>query len=386
MIAKCPRCFYALPPSEATYVCKGLCQPRVDPVATAYAGVDQVSAPVTDIRGVLPPPGQWPACRNGQHPAALELCPRCHQLLPPKWRETDTIAVAMAGSRTTGKSVYLGVIVKQLQAFAGKMGGSFLPLDNASAEAYRENYERVLYEARGLIEPTFRLANQDAVHRVPLTFGLSIPGKPRRAIVLRDVAGEDFEDPQDEGVLFEFLGHADSLFYLVDPLSVRPIQQMLYGLVDTINTQGKEPLTTLSNVLNLVSRASSGGRGVRLAVMLSKFDALQRLAAVEARPWNEIMGNAGAAFSRDPFATDGIWDDRDGDLLDAEVRGLLELLGATPLVNLANLEFADRRFFAVSALGRAPAQGGRSIRGRGIAPFRVLDPMRWVMSGRQWFP
>jgi hypothetical protein len=385
MSAKCPRCFVVLPSDYALYVCKGECQPQSDAVATAYAGTAVANPPGTEIHGVLPPIGKWPQCRGGNHLAGQELCPRCHQLLPPRWREYDTITVAMAGSRTTGKSVYVGVLVKQIQAMAARAGGSFLPIDQASANQYKDNYESVLFKARGLIPPSGRLGTDGALHRVPLAFNLSIPGQPKRAIVLRDVAGEDFEQPQTDSVLFNFLGSADSLFYLVDPLSVRPIQQMLYGLVDTINTQGGDPLATLNNVLNLVSAASNGGQGVKLAVILSKFDALQRLADHEARPWSEIMGNAGAAFSRDPFATNGGWDVRDADLLDAEVRGLLELLGATPLVNLANLEFADRRFFAVSALGVAPAPGGLSTKGRGMAPFRILDPLRWVMNGRGWF-
>ena len=385
MPAKCPGCFAVVPSDFAVYVCKGACPIQVDPLAGAYAGTEISNPPLTEVHGALPAPGHWPQCRGGSHLTSRELCPRCHQPLPPRWRDFDTIALAMAGSRTTGKSVYLGVLIKQIQALAVRAQGSFLPVDQASSEQYKKYYESVLYEARGLIPPSGRLGTEAAVHRNPMSFSLSVPGQPKRAISVRDVAGEDFEQPQTDAVLFNFLGNADSLFYLVDPLSVRPIQQMLYGLVDTINTQGGDPLATLNNVLSLVSNASNGGRGVKLAVILSKFDALHRLADHEARPWSEIMGNAGAAFSRDPYATDGRWDIRDADLLDAEVRGLLELLGATPLVNLANLEFADRRFFAVSALGVAPAPGGLSTRGRGMAPFRILDPLRWVMNGRGWF-
>jgi hypothetical protein len=96
------------------------------------------------------------------------------------------------------------------------------------------------------------------------------------------------------------------------------------------------------------------------------------------------MGNVGAAFCRDPLATMARWVEDDADLLDAEVRGLFDLLSAKPVINMANYDFADRRFFAVSALGRAPSPGGLSLRGRGIAPYRVLDPLRWVMHGRGW--
>jgi hypothetical protein len=384
MKTKCPRCFALLPPAYAVYVCKGLCQPEPDATATAYSGTASALPPLTEINGTLPPPGVSPSCRNGQHVAGQELCPQCHHPLPPKWREYDTIAIAMAGSRTTGKSVYVGVLVKQLRALAARAGGSLQAMDTASTDSYRDNYERVLYEARGLIPPSGRLGAPGAVHRTPLTFALQIPGEARRAIVIRDVAGEDFEQPQADTQLFSFLSNADSLFYLVDPLSVLPIQQMLYGLVDSINTQGGDPLSTLNNVLGLISATSNGGRDVRLAVVISKFDALQRLANHEGHPWNAIMGNVGAAFCRDPLATQARWDQTDSELLDAEVRGLLELLGAKPVINMANFEFEDRRFFAVSALGRAPAPGGLSLRGRGIAPYRVLDPLRWVMHGRGW--
>ena len=38
----------------------------------------------------------------------------------------------------------------------------------------------------------------------------------------------------------------------------------------------------------------------------------------------------------------------------------------------------EHRFFAVSALGASPE--GEKLSDRGISPFRVTDPVRWVLA------
>ncbi len=79
------------------------------------------------------------------------------------------------------------------------------------------------------------------------------------------------------------------------------------------------------------------------------------------------------------------YDDVDGQLLDAEVRSLLQRLDASPLLHapvspITNRYF-DSRFFAVSALGDSPQ--GNELNASGISPFRCMDPVRWVLYDKQ---
>ena len=93
------------------------------------------------------------------------------------------------------------------------------------------------------------------------------------------------------------------------------------------------------------------------------------------------MSNAGAAYLRDNSASRS-YDERDGQLLHEEARSLLVRLHGASIVtaveNPASGVRLARRYFTVSALGQAPA--GRRLSSRGIAPFRCVDPLRWVTS------
>ena len=79
------------------------------------------------------------------------------------------------------------------------------------------------------------------------------------------------------------------------------------------------------------------------------------------------------------------YDETDGDQIHEEVRSLLMALGATGMVNAVENPRSGRqvrhRFFAVSALGAPANINGQDV--KGIAPFRVLDPLRWVMAQKQ---
>lgn len=118
-----------------------------------------------------------------------------------------------------------------------------------------------------------------------------------------------------------------------------------------------------------------------LAVTISKFDTIQKLEQNPNTQWAKIMGNTGAAFRRDTgwnFYFD------DATILSYEVDSLLRFLKANDLINMVNnISQNGRQYFAVSALGEAPT--GRQLARSGIAPFRVLDPLRWMLSSRGVF-
>lgn len=93
------------------------------------------------------------------------------------------------------------------------------------------------------------------------------------------------------------------------------------------------------------------------------------------------MSNDGAAFNRDTSSTRN-YDEMTGQLLHEEVRSLLHKLNAGPLVTaVENPSMGHKlthRYFVISSLGQPPT--GTQLHTRGIAPFRVTDPVRWVTS------
>ncbi len=101
--------------------------------------------------------------------------------------------------------------------------------------------------------------------------------------------------PDLRGVEWGFFGAADAVLFLFDPMRVQVVKDQLRDLVPTDHYTGGDPTDVMRTVMRLI-----GDGPPKLAVILSKFDALQALRRVRGSAWGQVMAHAGAAFSRDP--------------------------------------------------------------------------------------
>ena len=381
-MTKCPRCFSFLRDDRFAW----MVDPRIpgprfrDADASALYGAEIMSP---QIYSVAPPPGY----RGPLHTAAdasralanqpvVEICPICHFVLPDGWRQGHAVCIVMAGARATGKSIYIAVLIKQLELLCESLGVSMEPANASAAQAYAINYETPLYVQRGLIPPTPTAQIQPPHQREPLTFSIGAWNGVRRFVVLRDVAGEDLEAGNTYAMHFKFFANADAVFFMFDPLRIKGIRDQLQDLLPQQGWGGGDPRSVLSNVLLAV-----GAGQPRLAVILSKFDALRALRDVEGSDWSYVMSNSGASYLRDT-STSRQYDDVDGQLLHEEVRSLLLRLHGSAIVTAVENPSTGvpllHRYFVVSALGQPPV--GNQLNARGVAPFRCADPLRWVTT------
>ena len=310
------------------------------------------------------------------------VSPYNNRELLPNWTESVTHCVAMAGARNSGKSLYTAVMVKQLKQLAHKHNHSVFAADQSTEQRFQEKYEQPLFQEMKSMDPTPSAVATDAYQRDPLIFDLGQWPDPEGTmrtnyLVFRDVAGEDLEnlpEREDDREALSFFKYADLVIFLFDPLREREIRDYLHGLVPDFGELGAEPTRVLENLITLMGEDSPPP----LAVTISKFDTIQKLEQNPNTQWAKIMGNTGAAFRRDTgwnFYFD------DATILSYEVDSLLRFLKANDLINMVNnISQNGRQYFAVSALGEAPT--GRQLARSGIAPFRVLDPLRWMLSSR----
>lgn len=375
-MSKCPRCFTELPSTQAWMCVSGDCTPATGAPRGVTGPIRTVERPVQGTE--TPDPGP-PTCGKCDG-ATVEVCTvrSCRFVLPPGWRETPSTCVVMAGARATGKSMYIAVLVKQLEQFGEIAGIRVSPATRTSAALYSTVYEKPLFEQRGMLAPTGRISNADAYQHEPLVLEIAPRIGARHYLVLRDVGGEDLEANALDVANLGFVANADGVLFLFDPLSLPDVREQLMGLVSTPPTQvSGESVAVLDNVLRLIE-----GRHPRLALVLSKFDVVQAMRDVRGSDLSRIMQNTGAAFVREP-GWRGPYAEQDGRLLHEEIRSLLQWLGvgwlATAMERLSH-QGLDQRFFAVSALGDSP--DGAYLHDRGIAPFRCLDPIRWMLAGR----
>lgn len=381
MATKCPRCFNVLPSDQWAFTERDPASTAVDPEASAFKGHPVMMGTIARVERNPGIPMHWEpdlAEVSAQlEGPAVEVCPICHYELPPNWRRGHATCLAMAGARFTGKTVYIAVMIKRLQRHLEQMGQT---LDFANAETqhrYREEYEKPLFEERGLIQATQSARVEGSHQHDPLVFSIGRWNDVPHYLAIRDVAGEDLEDPAVGGQEWSFFAAADAVLFLFDPMRVQEVKDQLRDLVPTDHRTGGDPRDVLRSVMRLMGNGTPW-----LAVILSKFDALQELRKVSGSSWGQVMSHAGAAFTRDPSLLRGGYDEVDGQLLDAEVRSLLQRLDAGPTLyrpsNPTTGGYYQSRFFAVSALGSAP-QGNR-VGSSGISPFRCMDPVRWVLT------
>jgi hypothetical protein len=380
MTTRCPYCFVDLAGTPGAFRCEaGRCADEVDPVASGFYGSTVTTRPVT-LTVATPSAHGHPnsaPCRLCGNPATMAVCPRCHAPLPLHWRQFTTTCIAMAGARASGKSIYIAVLKRQVEILAEQMGTSLGFLDAATERTYTRVYQEPLYEQRGLLAATARHETPAATQRAPLMFTMGMVHGRSHVLVIRDVAGENLEDPESDPYVLSFFRHADGVFFLVDPVRVDEIRQQLSGVVAEQQAVGGDPHTVLNNLIRLL-RADGTPIPTPLAVVLAKFDTLQELRNVHGSPWQGAMGNVGAAYSRDPSLVAPSYDEQDGVLLDTEVESLLTRMNAQALRNRVGQDFVNTRMFAVSALGAAPT--GQALHPRGIAPFRCLDPLKWIFA------
>jgi len=379
MTTKCPSCFNELLSDATWFRCTGQCAEEKDDRATVYRGHDIVARPVFAIRhapAAVVEHGGCPACSTVSR---RHVCGLCHADLPPGWRSTTTTCVALAGARYSGKSVFIGVLVRQLRALLAQSNSVLTALSAETEQLYTARYEQALFTERQIpvATPPQRRGDAQYAHAASLVYVLTPPGHPRHVLVIRDVAGEDLQKPEIDEYLFSFFAHADGVVFMVDPMQVRTISQQLAGRLDWQGAHTDDPLKVLANLARLRARIP-GARPVPLALTLAKFDALHALEDVEGSPLQPAMRNHGASYLRDPSMDSWHYDEADGDLLDVELQSLITSINGANLLNYARNAFPIVRCFAVSALGHHPdaTRLGRS----GITPFRCLDPVKWIMS------
>lgn len=319
--------------------------------------------------------------------------------LPEGWQNSGVITFAMAGARTSGKSVYIAIVVKLLRRLCIEYGGSFDFADNISRESYRNNYEKPLFGTDGkgsrVLGATRPAGSPEAYQNRPLIFRLGRHQLANGAtqnlfVVFRDVAGEDLEEDDFQSRMdhLDFFHHVDSVIYLYDPLAVDEIRNLLAGSVPMDAVSTAEPVAVLKNVVRAI-----GAHRPEIALTLAKFDIMQEIPRLnlsstsaissDSVDWKQVMDNLGAAFRRAGSRHAKPYDAADAELLHQETHSMLLSLGAREMFNVLNqptlgLEPHDYRCYVVSSLGASPT--GEHIDDSGIAPFRLLDPLRAQFS------
>jgi GTPase SAR1 family protein len=340
----------------------------------------------------------------------IKVCPNCHLSLPPKTAsgELSSEVIAVIGARHSGKSNFIGVVLRKLaQMFATWNLHDGANYDMSDQDTYSVTHQdfvssNVVYQRRYgdrlfgsddrmVVDPTppARLGAQDT--RIPLIFRLVFPKRPWHYLtrplasasavdlIIFDPAGEDMTDRRLMELHYSYILGATGIIFVIDPTQFDGVRDRLPESVqDRLLKVNQRPEDVVATVIRLYeARRGLGATGkinIPVAFALSKSDLFSHIVNKSSKILNESR-HVGGFNSRDcaeaSEEVETIIKNLDPDEL-GENSQLNALLGKAK-------RFRCSKFFAFSALGGLPDTENRI---NSVRPLRVADPLLWILWKR----
>lgn len=388
----CPYCFNTGQIGKVEFRCSNkLCKDVPDLPMTKYENGDSsiplvgkfTFKPTEAVRGkkFIPRAATCPECHQTTHKI---ICTSCHNLLPESVLLGEDMIISIVGSRDTGKSHFVGVIVNELiERIAPAFGGSFEGFDD-TMERYEQSFGRKLYvdlQKLDLTQSSLQNVNNGAYR--PLIFSLKLQVKKglketinRYTLVFFDTAGEDLEDADTMSTVNKYICKSAGIIFLLDPMKIPAVATQLDEDVikraSSVNWQrarrSDDILVRVSNLIrNDRSLKSSDKIDVPVAVVFSKFDAIE-----------PIIPQGCAILTNSPHCKEKAFVLSDWHNVNSEVQGLLRTWGAESFLSQLEVNYTNYSCFAVSSLGlnNNPTSDMKINRPR---PHRIEDPLLWIL-------
>jgi hypothetical protein len=319
-------------------------------------------------------------CPHSSHRAYRKFCPRCGGELRLPLGVNQSIGIV--GSSESGKTMYLTALVRQICRRLAHPTALQMSLE-WNEEDSRDHFttlDRQIYREHQVPEAT---QLQAPLLSLSVTLRFTRRGWwPRLlgrtqgviSLICPDPSGEFFRDHHQIYGL-SYLGQAQALLLMVDPLTTAPFrerrQDRMDVYADTIQSTA-ETLRVLIASLRQECGQQTGKLNKCLGLVLTKCDEEGVFNPdcpphagrfpVQGRHYNRVIARA----------------------LGRLVADHLHRLELSELVALAEQNFAAVEFFAVSAVSRPPVRDPDSgvLRLTDPVPRRVEEPLLWVLH--QW--
>lgn len=305
----------------------------------------------------------------------------CGKRIPADFKKTDFMPIVVIGSKGSGKSHFLSVLIHELNTIGKRFGftADFCD-DGISVREYNSRYA-TLYTRREIIAGT-KIGDVKNPIVMKIIFKRKSPnGKKSLYIGFYDVAGEDFAIRAKKEIfdLYPVLNYATGYILLLDPLQIPDIHRHIKNL-GAFYPQSQRLLNEVevsTQAFDIFERLKLTLKDETLrrsfAVCFSKSDAIRN-----------IMDGADdeCEFYIDDSHENGILDAQCFARMDSAVKSWLKSNGAGEIVGAMESLTFMKCFFAVSALGNIDKNDIRNI--ALPAPIRIADPILWLLWQDDW--
>lgn len=404
----CPYCYEPFTEREIQFRCTGRisrtgghCDQQIDTVLRDRTGFTGALPPTFAADGRMTS-ARCPRCGDE---STSRICPACHSQLPVHFGKIRSRLIALVGAKESGKTVFMTVLVHELMHQVGdRLNAAISGADDNTRYRFASDYEQPLYRESRLLAPTTtagirtrvpivfrftterkgRLGHDGGLGRLALDgrlpFRARLPfgtrprmGKPQHTLLsFFDTAGEDLRSQQSVEQNVRYLAAADGIVLLLDPLQMRGTRGLATpgARLPTRGDSADEPAAVLENITDLVlaktTRKPDELIGKPLAVTFSKMDTL-------------LPGLGDNSPLLLPPAQTPYFDERDSLAVHTEVQRLLVRWEGARIDQFAQRHYGCYRYFGVSALGETPTLDNH-VSPRGIRPYRVADPLMWILA------
>jgi Double-GTPase 2 len=378
----CPYCYHAFAERDIRFRCSGRarvgrtpCKPERDETLEELMG---------ETASLLPPvfhpgkPADEAACPRCGQPTRAQICPRCHSRLPAAFRSVQGRLIALAGPSLAGKTAFMTVLIHELRHRAGELlNAATTGADERTHERFVRDYESPLYR-KSLLFTRTTTAGQDYIQPLVFRFMLDqqslLRRRPKELLLsFADGAGEDLVSPDKVELMTRYLGAADAVVALIDPLQFPPVRDAL-GRGNALPPVLKpDQISAFEKITGLLLEGS--GRTVidkPVAIVVTKLDEVQGLLAPD-------------SVLRAPAELSPYFNQPDSAAVQEQVEYMLSEWGAARLIQVVRENYGCSRFFAVSSLGFPPVSKNR-VAPQGIQPYRVTDPFIWLLNQFSFVP
>lgn len=386
----CPFCFEEHKISNVQFRCTNRrCKDVEDIELTRYENGDisipKMGKPTFKVAGKgmsIPKSAQCPEC--GSFTYAV-VCPSCHNKLPESTLLGKDMIISIVGSRDTGKSHFVGVIINELiERISIKFGGAMEGFDDTMTRYKSGAYQKLYMDMQklDLTKSSVQDANNGAYR--PLIFTLKLRHKTlfkeqidSFTLVFFDTAGEDLNDEDTMSTVNKYICKSSGIIFLLDPMQFPVVRNQLdENIVSRASSVDWKQATRADDIMTRVSKLIRNDKHMKneakinipVAAVFSKFDAIVSL-----------IPEGSTILETSPHCDEKKFDLADWHNVDNEIRSLLIEWGAESFISQIDLNYTNYSYFAVSALGmdNNPKEDRRIDRPR---PHRIEDPLLWILK------
>lgn len=334
-------------------------------------------------RGFFGGPPKSSKCNVCGADSSKFVCPHCHNWLPTEMIAEGSQIISVIGAQSSGKTTYITTLYKELQKYGHRMNLNIRPKDESPRSDFRttDRIQRLmtrLYDEKQLLEKT-----PVGERPIPLIFKLTKskyrdrPSKDDKQmyLVFYDTAGESFDNQEEILRTATYLQESSAVILLIDPFSIKALRRDILEAGYDESDFKNNPAQVMSSLLAYAESDLKRKQMLKkkpLAIAFSKIDAVVN--GLKAAGSQYQIGGIDLQTNSSFLQTgklDMAMTDQISEGLDTVCRENWDLGG---LVSTVQTTFQETHFFGISSLG------GDIQKLDAIHPYRVLDPLIWILS------